>query len=183
MQIQMEAKKKRAEKTEKLQQFCDEQKEKKLKLMLDLSDKNQFRDKRLADANAEQMKKEESRKAEMENLIGQIQKSNFIENFPLPMNLQNHKNDHPDAFYIQVIGGRGAGKSTFINKILKQLKMEQTAATGTEECTLETEFFSITEKLNQLSNWKHVFLCDQPGIGGLKIKEREYIKQFGIGEF
>ena len=44
--------------------------------------------------------------------------------FPIPEFLQNHKIENPKSYYVQLIGVRGNGKSTFVNKILRSLGIE-----------------------------------------------------------
>lgn len=183
LQIKQEAEVKRDESNKIMELFREQQDTNKAEFMKDITDQNQIMDKRLAEANHERMRKERLQEKKLNELVVQIQNNDTEEFRKLPDFLQSHKNDHPDSFYIQVIGGRGAGKSTFVNKVLKQLKLKPSAATGTEECTLETEFFSIAENLNCTFQWRDVFLCDQPGIGGLKIEKANYITKFGIGEF
>ena len=183
MQIKQEAEVKRDENKKIIELFREQQDTNKAEFMKDINNQNQIMDKRLAEANQERMRKEKLQEKKLNELVVQIQSNDTEESRKLPDFLQSHKNDHPDSFNIQVIGGRGAGKSTFVNKVLKQLKLKPSAATGTEECTLETEFFSIAENLNCTFQWQDVFLCDQPGIGGLKIEKADYIAKFGISEF
>ena len=80
--------------------------------------------------------------------------------------------------------------STFINQILRRLNKQcgttfpQRAKTGSEETTLSTEFFEITAAVSLSStNYQRVFLVDQPGIGGRKIREANYLQKFGPGWF
>ena len=50
-----------------------------------------------------------------ERLLKIIEKRNYEAFHPVPEILKNHKLRNPKAFYIQILGCRGAGKSTFIN--------------------------------------------------------------------
>ena len=87
------------------------------------------------------------------------------------------KAEHPKSFKIQVIGCRGVGKSTFVTKVLKALDHGGKASTGTEETTVETQFFDISSQVELTGfDYEEVFLVDQPGIGGLVIKESEYLE-------
>ena len=55
---------------------------------------------------------------------------------------------------------------------------------GVNETTVETQFYDITDKINlKPERYGKVFLCDQPGIGGLKITEAGYLANFGPGMF
>ena len=56
------------------------------------------------------------------------------------------------------------------------------AKTDINECTKETEFFDISSKIRNKSRYDKVFVCDQPGIGGLEITEATYLKEFGPGK-
>ena len=77
---------------------------------------------------------------------------NYERHVPEPGFLKNHKMDHPKSFYIQILGARGAGKSTFVSKFLRlaQGSSAKTAKRGEVECTLETEFFDITDCIDDL---------------------------------
>ena len=45
-----------------------------------------------------------------------------------------------------------------------------------------TAFYDITDKIkNKPPRYEKVFLCDQPGIGGLKIMEAGYLANYGPG--
>ena len=86
--------------------------------------------------------------------------------------------------FVQVLGCRGAGKSTFVNKMLKEAGIKKVAQTGVNETTVETAFYEITDKVsNKPERYGKVFLCDQPGIGGLKTTEAGYLANFGPGMF
>ena len=82
------------------------------------------------------------------------------------------------------LGCRGAGKSTFVNKFLKQAGINASATSNFIECTKKTEFFDITEKVkNKPDRYNQVFIVDQPGIGGLEINEAGYLARYGPGHF
>ena len=119
-----------------------------------------------------------------------VMDNNYKNSFPVPEILIEHKQRHPDSFYIQVLGARGAGKSTFINNIMRRLISKsgiedyvyKKAETGAFECTLEPQFIDITRLVTNLkSPYKNVFLVDQPGIGGKTILEADYLRKFGPG--
>ena len=53
---------------------------------------------------------------EQENYLKIIEKKNYESTYPKPLILENHQEANPKAFYIQILGCRGAGKSTFLNR-------------------------------------------------------------------
>ena len=53
-----------------------------------------------------------------ERLMKIIAKKNYEAFHSIPEKLKNHKLENPKAFYIQILGCRGAGKSTFINNCM-----------------------------------------------------------------
>ena len=56
--------------------------------------------------------------------------------------------------------------------------------TGAVETTKKTTLYNITSKCkNKPIRYKSVFIADQPGIGGLEVKEADYLKKFGPGHF
>ena len=48
-----------------------------------------------------------------------IDKKNYESNYPKPEFLKNHQLANPNSCYLQILGCRGAGKSTFINRIFQ----------------------------------------------------------------
>jgi len=83
----------------------------------------------------------------MEKLKKLMEMKNYERFVPEPAFLKQHKVDHPKSFYIQILGCRGAGKSTFVTKFLRQAHGSNSkgAQRGTVECTLKSEFFDITD--------------------------------------
>ena len=57
--------------------------------------------------------------ARQEEYLNIINKKNYEEKYPKPAFLKNHEQENPNSFYLQVLGCRGAGKSTFINRIFR----------------------------------------------------------------
>jgi len=115
----------------------------------------------------------------------QIEQRNYEAQFPEPDFLAQHKETNPDSFYIQIIGARGAGKSSFTNMIiLEKFKgsLRPRAKTGTKETTTVSQFIDLTPHIKNLpSRYKKVFLVDQPGIGGQEIGSENYLQEYGIG--
>ena len=61
-----------------------------------------------------------------EDYLKIIEKKNYESTFPKPSFLIEHQVQNQKAFYIQILGCRGAGKSTFLNRIFQ--------ATGLRKC-------------------------------------------------
>lgn len=120
---------------------------------------------------------ERSQNQQIEGMKNRIDKSDYESHHPCPAYLKAWLGEHSKAFTIQVLGCRGVGKSTFVNKTLKALDIKDRAATGSSETTVKTEFFDITKHVDLTSceDIEEVFLVDQPGIGGLEITENEYL--------
>ena len=115
-------------------------------------------------------------------LLKLVEKKNYEAHYSIPEGLKEHKRQNQKSFNIQVLGGRGAGKSTLINCILKALDLPGRVETGSVECTKETAYLDITDAIIKKSEmYGKVFLCDQPGIGGLEITEAGYLQEFGPG--
>ena len=55
-----------------------------------------------------------------ENFLKIIEKKNYESTFPKPSVLSDHQIQNPKAFYIQILGCRGAGKSTFLNRFFQK---------------------------------------------------------------
>ena len=121
---------------------------------------------------------------EKTKLLDAMRINNYQQTYPVPEFFVKHKKSNPKSFYIQVLGVRGAGKSTFVNRLMKLMNLNKAKAkTGSEETTLETEFFDITSAMTSLPiGYEKVFLVDQPGIGGLKVKEANYLENYGPGK-
>ena len=126
----------------------------------------------------------EENKRKQEEMLKIIEKKNYESHYPVPEFLQQHLAKNPRAFNIQILGCRGAGKSTFVNKLLMKAGIANRAATGSVETTKETAFFNITNRVvSKPERYDQVFLVDQPGIGGLEITEAGYLAKFGPGSF
>ena len=54
-----------------------------------------------------------------ENYLKIIEKKNYEVTHPKPTFLRNHQMSNPKAFYIQILGCRGVGKSTFMNRFFQ----------------------------------------------------------------
>ena len=119
-------------------------------------------------------------------MIDSLNVINYKNTFATSRMLTEQSKDYPESFYIQVLGNRGAGKSTFINKILLKLKGKgnfEPAKTGDTETTLKTDFYDISgEVKNMHQKCKRVFLVDQPGIGGQEVHEADYLERFSPGK-
>ena len=125
---------------------------------LSFSAENQLR--RQVDLLHEERTELHNRMNEMQTMIERI---NYENAYPKPDKLKDHQLKFPNAFYIQVLGKRGAGKSTFINKLLRTLGYKgERLQTDCVECTTETTFVDITDLIkNKPERYTHVFLVDQ----------------------
>ena len=54
-----------------------------------------------------------------ENYLKIIEKKNYEVTYPKPTFLKDHQQLNPEAFYIQILGCRGVGKSTFLNRFFQ----------------------------------------------------------------
>ena len=54
-----------------------------------------------------------------EEYLNIIAKRNYEAKYTKPTFLKNHEKENPNSFYLQVLGCRGAGKSTFLNRIFR----------------------------------------------------------------
>lgn len=119
-----------------------------------------------------------------QGLVSYAQTLQYDSSFPIPAFLRKHKEENPDSYYIQIIGIRGCGKSTFVNKILSNMGFPFSAKTGIVETTLEPVFYEITTAVRvKPEGIKNIFLVDMPGIGGLIVNAAGYLKNFGPGHF
>ena len=79
----------------------------------------------------------------------------------------------------EVLGCRGVGKSTFIKKLLETVKIN---AKIDIETILKTTFYDVTSKIQSIPDrYNKVFIADQPGIGGLRVTETDYMTRYGPG--
>ena len=139
-------------------------------------------DSKMNDLQREKEEKEEEYNNKLKEMMKIIEKKNYESHYPIPETLEKHINENEKSFNIQILGCRGAGKSTFVNKFMIKAGMGKVAATGTIETTKETAFYDITSKIVQKPDrYDKVFICDQPGIGGLEVTEASYLRQFGPG--
>merc|ERR1711972_823632 len=96
------------------------------------------------------------------------------------------KKKHPNAVFIQVLGSSGAGKSTLMNTLVAgpdavdEDDFVEIFKTDVVECTVESQFYDVTDKLK--TN-KKVFLVDQPGIGGQKVSAQGYMQKFSPANY
>ena len=126
-------------------------------------------------------------KQKIADLQKYISKQNYEAKYPAPEILRDHMIHYQKSFNIQFLGSRGSGKSTLCNKAMLKmgiLRRDNYAATGPVETTGNTQFFAITNQVADIPHqWDEVFLVDQPGIGGNKVKEDQYLKRYGPGLF
>ena len=141
-------------------------------------------DSKMNDLQYEMDMKDQEHAEKIEEMRKIIEKKNYESYYPIPETLEKHFKKNENSFNIQILGCRGAGKSTFVNKFMRRAGFGKVAATGTHETTKTTAFYDITSKIEQIPNkYRTVFICDQPGIGGLEITEAKYLSQFGPGKY
>ena len=58
-----------------------------------------------------------------QKLLKIIEKRNYEAKYPKPKFLLDHQLLNPKSFYIQVLGCRGAGKSTFLNRFFRKTNL------------------------------------------------------------
>ena len=140
-------------------------------------------DSKMNDLQHEMEIKDQEHAEKVEEMMKIIEKKNYESHYPIPETLEKHLSENENSFNIQILGCRGAGKSTFVNKFMMKAGMGKVAATGTNETTKETAFYDITSKIvKKPDRYDKVFICDQPGIGGLEVTEASYLQQFGPGK-
>jgi len=123
-----------------------------------------------------------------EKLLENLATINYHNHFPKSEPLTIHQQKYPNSLYIQFLGARGAGKSSLINKLRKILKMQdyEKAKTSHIETTLFTTFYEVSSAFSvemRQTILEHIFLVDQPGVGGLNINRAQYLARFGPGHF
>lgn len=154
------------------------------KLMAEYHKKAEEEREKLKNEFEKNMAEQEEMHAEkLAALMKIVDKKHYESRYPIPGALRNHLDANERCFNIQILGSRGAGKSTLVNSLLRQTGTKGKANTGVNECTIETQFFDITRAVNNKPDrYNKVFLCDQPGIGGLKITEANYLAKYGPGK-
>ena len=96
----------------------------------------------------EKMKLKDEEYAEQINkMMKIIARKNYESHYPIPERLNNHIQGNQNSFNIQILGCRGSGKSTFVNKIMRKADLRFVAETGCNETTKETAFYDITKKV------------------------------------
>ena len=75
--------------------------------------------------------RQKEQEREMKRLNGILTKRNYERTYPPPEFLRKFQEENPKAFTIQILGCRGAGKSTFLNKLMRAMGVDRTAKTGT----------------------------------------------------
>ena len=62
----------------------------------------------------EMQRKDEEHDEKVKEMMKIIEKKNYESHYPIPEILQKHLNENENSFNIQILGCRGAGKSTFV---------------------------------------------------------------------
>lgn len=112
-----------------------------------------------------------------------IEKNCYESRFPIPERLRRFS-EKPASFNIQVLGARGAGKSTLVNMLLKSAGIDRDLWAERGEATHDTDFYDISDKVTvKPERYGRVFLCDQPGMSGLEVNYADYLTRFGSGMY
>lgn len=94
------------------------------------------------DARIEEMAREFQ--VERDNYRKIIEKKNYEATYPIPNPLKNHRKHNRKAFYIQILGCRGAGKSTFLNRLFNLTGIRKNL--NHKVLKLKISYFSWSEK-------------------------------------
>ena len=168
---------------DKIAALSEEQQEERERLLAQQAEEKKQFDQKVQQLETNMAEREEEHKQKLDEMLKIVEKKNYESHYPMPEVLRIHQEENPSSFNIQILGCRGAGKSTFINQFMKKLKFGKVAKTGANETTKETAFFDITEKIHDKpQRYGKVFICDQPGIGGLEVTEAGYLNNFGPGK-
>merc|ERR1719436_844359 len=132
---------------QKLDALSEEQKEERTKLLAEQEEQKKAFKATMDGLEAHMAEQEQMHAEKMEELMKQVEKKSYEASYPIPEALQTHLAKNPQSFNIQVLGCRGAGKSTFVTKMLKEASIITKAKRGVNECTIETAFYDITDKI------------------------------------
>ena len=123
--------------------------------------------------------KDKEHAKKIQEMMKIVEKENYEYHYPIPEHLKQHIHENKNSFNIQILGHRGAGKTTFVNQFMKKAGLKYYTLA---ETTQKTTFYEITEKITNIPNrYSKVFICNQPGIGGLNFTEAGYLNKFGPG--
>ena len=162
--------------------LSEEQQEERERLLAQQAEEKKQFDQKVQQLETNMAEREEEHKQKLDEMLKIVEKKNYESHYPMPEVLRLHQEENPLSFNIQILGCREAGKSTLINQFMKKLKFSKVAKTGVNETTKETAFFDITDKIqDKPQRYGKVFICDQPGIGGLEVTEAGYLNNFGPG--
>ena len=168
---------------EKMAALAEENHEERQKLIAEQEAKQLEFDSKMEGLHYQIELKDQEHAEKMNEMMKIVEKKNYESHYPIPDQLKKHIDENKKSFNIQILGCRGAGKSTFVNKFMMKAGMGKVAATGCNETTIKTAFYDITSKIiKKPERYDKVFICDQPGIGGLEITEAHYLSNFGPGK-
>ena len=109
-----------AEKNTQLLQIEKNNRIEMMRVSAEAAEKFEFLKKVHKEAMEETSKQIQDLEKNQENYLKIIEKKNYESTFPKPSLLADHQNQNPKTFYIQILGCRGAGKSTFLNRFFQK---------------------------------------------------------------
>ena len=104
------------EKDRQLEQIQRKNKDELMRVSAEAMEKTELMEAMHAEAMARTKEEIRALEKQQENYLKIIEKKHYESTYPKPLRLENHQKAHPKAFYIQILGCRGAGKSTFLNR-------------------------------------------------------------------
>lgn len=172
---------------EKIAALSEEQHEERERLLAQQAAEKELFDQKVQQLETNMAEREQQHKEKLDEMLKLVEKKNYESHYPMPESMRLHQEKNPFSFNIQILGCRGAGKSTFINRFMQKIKGKKfgkIANTGVNETTKLTAYYEITDIVESMPDrYGKVFICDQPGIGGLEITEAGYLNNFGPGHF
>ena len=100
-------------------------------IRLKMQEEQKFHQRKIQEIKKQAKIRQKKQEREMKRLNGILTKRNYERTYPPPEFLRKFQEENPKAFTIQILGCRGAGKSTFLNKLMRAMGVDRTAKTGT----------------------------------------------------
>ena len=107
---------------DKIAALSEEQQEERERLLAQQAEEKKQFDQKVQQLETNMAEREEEHKQKLDEMLKIVEKKNYESHYPMPEVLRIHQEENPSSFNIQILGCRGAGKSTFINQFMKKLK-------------------------------------------------------------